>query len=146
MANTLSLLRANYNVDRRAEHVWEKLRKHPISKQYNLTSLDIAVMTTIVGYHKKVRTPGNISYGNGGWLQNARTQETNSDQQDAVAILIAIAVKEEGLEVLNKTVNEIQSISEEYGNGGVHELWKIFNLESDTIIFNEIIKMMRKAI
>lgn len=142
----MNLLKERFYVDKKTEPVWKQVRNHPIAKKYDLSPLDISMMATVVGYNKKLRVPGTFSYSSGGWIQNVQQGFVTSRQKNAISILIAIAVKEEGLDVLNKDVKEIQKIGEEYGNGGVHELLKIFNSESEEIVFNELFSLMRNSV
>ena len=60
--------------------------------------------------------------------------------------MVAIAVKEEGIEILNEDANDIQNISHEYGNGGVYKLLEIINQESEKVIFDTLQSIMRKSI
>ncbi len=103
-------------------------------------------MATVIGYHKGLRIPGSFNYSSGGWMQNVQQGTISESQQNAIAIIVAIAVKEEGSEILNKDVKVIQNNAHEFGNGGVHELLKILNLESETVVMNKLLSIMRKPI
>ena len=149
MAKEMNILRARYYVDeKKTEPTWREVRTHPIIKKYIAGSipLTVSIMATVIGYHKGLRIPGSFNYSSGGWIQNVQEGTINEKQQNAIAILVAIAVKEEGLEILNQDVKTIQNIGHEFGNGGVHELLRILNLESETVVFNELLSIMRKPI
>lgn len=148
MIKQMNILRERYYVDlKKTEPIWKQVRNHPIIKKYIGTDpLTVSIMATVIGYHKGLRVPGKFGYSSGGWIQNVQQGTISEEQQNAIAILVAIAVKEEGLEILNQDVKVIQNIGHEFGNGGVHELFKILNLESEQVVFNELLSIMRKPI
>ena len=148
MDKEMNILRERYYVDeKKTEPTWKIVRNHPIILKYiGKDPLTVSIMATVIGYHKGLRIPGSFNYSSGGWMQNVQQGTISESQQNAIAIIVAIAVKEEGIEILNQDVKVIQNIAHEFGNGGVHELLKILNLESETVVMNKLLSIMRKPI
>ena len=138
-----------YTDEKKTEPTWLEVKNHPIWKKITGKEIDrltISMMATVIGYHYKLRKTGNFGLSIGGWLQNPHTGKRNEKQEKAIAIMVAIAVKEEGIEILNEDANDIQNISHEYGNGGVYKLLEIINQESEKVIFDTLQSIMRKSI
>ena len=144
------ILRERYYTDeKKTEQTWLEVQNHPIwinTLKEKPDRLKLSMMATVIGYHYKLRTTGSFSLSMGGWLQHPTKGTRNEEQEKAIAIMVAIAVKEEGLEVLNEGTSYIQNISHEYGNGGVYKLLQIINQESEKVIFDTLQDIMRKSI
>lgn len=145
------ILKERYYTDEmKTEPTWLEVKNHPIwkkitGKEMN-SRLTISMMATVIGYHYKLRKVGTFGLSMGGWLQNPHTGKRNDKQEKAIAIMVAIAVKEQGIEILNEDASTIQNISHEYGNGGVYKLLEIINQESEKVIFDTLKGIMRKSI
>jgi hypothetical protein len=138
-----------YTDEKKTEPTWLEVKNHPIWKKITGKEIDrltISMMATVIGYHYKLRKTGTFGLSIGGWLQNPHTGKRNEKQEKAIAIMVAIAVKEESIEILNEDANDIQNISHEYGNGGVYKLLEIINQESEKVIFDTLQSIMRKSI
>lgn len=146
MNQVINFLQERYYVDPKTEETWLKVRNHPIIKKYELTPLEVSMLATAIGYNKGLRVKGSFTYSSGGWIQHVKKAFIEKiEHKNAIAMIVSIAVAEEGLDILNEDVKVIQNISHEYGNGGVHELLRILNMETEEKVFGELFSLMRKS-
>lgn len=129
------------NVDKT---LWKDLQDHEITKKHKFRALDLSMMAMALGFIYKCPKPfvkGPI--GSGGNILG----ENNIKKQKAVAFIMSLAVYHEGsLSVLEGNEKKIRRIAEEYANGGVVHLHKIFmDSKSDIITIQKLVKLMKNS-
>ena len=146
MSQVINFLQERYYVDEKTEPVWKKVRNHPIIEKHQITRLEVSMMATAIGFLKGLRVKGKFTYSSGGWMRHVKKAHIEKiEHKNAIAMIVSIAVKEEGLDILNEDIKVIQNIAHEYGNGGVHQLLKILNMESEDKVIGELFSLMKKA-
>lgn len=147
MANNIkNFVRSAFYIDNKHEETWQKVFKHNIIDKYNIDKLQVVCMAIAIGYKDNLKLKGTFNNNNGGWLQQVRGGSIDTIlRKNTVALIISIAVKEKGLEILDEDKKVIQNISHEYANGGIKKLLKILNQEDEEKAITTLYSYMKKA-
>ena len=148
MANNIqNFVRSAFYIDSKNEETWQKVFKHNIIDKYNIDKLQVVCMAIAIGYKDNLKLKGSFSNNNGGWLQKVRGKGEIDTifRKNTVALLVSIAVKEKGLEILDEDKKIIQNISHEYANGGIKKLLKILNQEDEEKAITTLYSYMKEA-
>lgn len=147
MANNIqNFVRSAFYIDSKQEVTWQKVFKHNIIDKYNIDKLQVVCMAIAIGYKDNLKLKGTFNNNNGGWLQQVRGGNIDTIlRKNTVALIISIAVKEKGLDILDEEKKIIQNISHEYANGGIKKLLKILNQEDEEKAITTLYSYMKKA-
>jgi len=147
MALVQNFVRSAFYIDVKNEEIWQKAFKHKIIEKFNIDKLQVVCMAIAIGYTDGLRLKGAFSNNNGGWLQKVRGKGEIDTllRKNTIALIVSIAVKEEGLEILDESTKTIQNISHEYANGGIKKLLKILNEENEDKIITKLYSYMQNA-
>ena len=147
MANNIqNFVRSAFYIDSKNEETWQKVFKHEIVDKYNIDKLQVVCMAIAIGYTDNLKLKGTFTNNNGGWLQQVRGGNIDTIlRKNTVALIVSIAVKEKGLEILDEDKKIIQNISHEYANGGIKKLLKILNQEDEEKAITTLYSYMKKA-
>ncbi len=120
--------------------LWKDLQNHEIIRKHKFQALDLSMMAMSLGFKHKCPKPFKKgSIGSGGNIFG-----NDSKKRNAVTLILSIAVEHTGsLDILEKDGSEIRKIAEEYANGGLAKLHKIFmDSNSDKAIIAKLVKIM----
>ena len=120
--------------------LWKDLQNHEIIRKHKFQALDLSMMAMSLGFKHKCPKPFKKgSIGSGGNIFG-----NDSKKRSAVTLILSIAVEHTGsLDILEKDGSEIRKIAEEYANGGLAKLHKIFmDSNSDKAIIAKLVKIM----
>ena len=118
--------------------LWKDLQNHEIIRKHKFQALDLSMMAMSLGFKHNVQTFQKGPIGSGViFLEMIQ-------KRNAVTLILSIAVEHTGsLDILEKDGSEIRKIAEEYANGGLAKLHKIFmDSNSDKAIIAKLVKIM----
>lgn len=132
------------------DSIWKKIREHEYIKDYGIENRDVFLMVASYAFKKAKHDRKQIvkRNTNGGWLKDLSTVEQSKEKEEtidnAITLMLAMAVDDFGdLDILDKSVGEIQLISEEYANAGAKDFYElILNSESSEIFYKELFELI----
>lgn len=132
----------NFSWDRAVDKtLWKDLQTHDIITKHKFQALDLSMMALSIGFKHKCPKPfKKTAIGSGGDIEGLKEEKVR-----AKAFILSVAVYHTGsLDILEKKGAVIRRIAEEYANGGLPILHKIFmSAKSDKAIIADLVKIMK---